>query len=449
MPKDARKRYQKKDPISHCLDRTDMYVGSTRLRLVDEYVAKEGENGCHIFQKSVKISPAILRIFIEALSNAIDNVERSRHTNTKCSKICVTIDKQSGRTTVWNDGDIVPIEYNDEEDCYIHTMIFGHLLTGSNYDDEEERLVSGRNGLGIKLTNIFSSELTVKGYDPNNGKTLEQTWTNNMRKTDGPEVKSVKGDSGYTEVSWIPDFHRFGLGGYTDDIVDLYTRYVIDAAMLTKVKVYLNEELIPVKTLADYASLYDTPTDEKLLIKTPNAEVFLTPATEFQAVSFVNGVYTRLGGQHVDAWGEELFRPIVDKFNGKDKKSKTKSPKVNISDVRQFFRLFVVESVVRPEFDGQDKNKLESPEIVASVKKTHISVLMKWSVMDNIEDIIRAKEMIVLKKAEKVSKKTKIEGYDSANKAGTKDSEMCSLFITGGVIGKNICRCWNQRRNLW
>ena len=150
-PKNTKKRYQKKDPISHCLDRPDMYVGAIRSRSIEEHVAMEGENGCQILQKSVKISPAILRIFIEALSNAIDNVERSRHTKTKCSKIKVNINKETGRTTIWNNGDVVPVEKNDDEDCYIHTMIFGQLLTGSNYDDEEERIVSGRNGLGIKL----------------------------------------------------------------------------------------------------------------------------------------------------------------------------------------------------------------------------------------------------------------------------------------------------------
>ena len=48
-------------------------------------------------------------------------------------------------------------------------MIFGQLLTGSNYDDDEERLTSGRNGLGIKLTNVFSSEFNVEIYDENTG----------------------------------------------------------------------------------------------------------------------------------------------------------------------------------------------------------------------------------------------------------------------------------------
>lgn len=431
-----KKRYQKKDPIEHILLRPDMYVGSTRLRSITEFVAEKKESEWIIYQKEVCTSPAILRVFVEALSNAIDNVERSRKTKTPCTRIKVSLNSDTGETSIWNDGDVVPIEKDTEQDCYNHSMIFGQLLTGSNYDDEEERVVSGRNGLGIKLTNVFSKKFSVKGCDPKAKKLLSQTWSRNMRDTTGPEIsKETQSCKGYTEVTWTPDFEHFGLKkGYTEDIIKLYSRYVIDAAMLSKVEVYFNDELIPIKTLTQYSALYDTPTDESLLIKTKDAEVLITPAKEYQSVSFVNGVYTRLGGQHVDSWAEALFRPIVDKFNGKNVKSK--NPKINITDVRQFFRLFVVSTVVRPEFDGQDKNKLESPAVEAVVKKTHIAEMAKWSVMDNIEDIIRAKELVVLKKAEKVSKKTKIEGYDRANKSGTKDSINCTLFITEGLSAK-------------
>jgi DNA topoisomerase-2 len=431
-----KKRYEKKDPIEHILLRPDMYVGSTRLRAITEFVAEKKQGEWNIYQKEISTSPAILRIFVEALSNAIDNVERSRKTKTPCTKIKISLNAITGETSIWNDGDIVPIEKDSEQDCYNHSMIFGQLLTGSNYQDSEERVVSGRNGLGIKLTNVFSTTFTVKGFDPKEKKTLSQTWTRNMRETIGPIIsKETQLTKGYTEVSWTPDFEHFGLKkGYTDDIIRLYSRYIIDAAMLSKVEVFLNDELIPIKTLTQYSALYDTPTNESLLIKTKDSEVLITPAKEYQTISFVNGVYTRLGGQHVDAWAEALFRPIVDKFNEKNTKNKT--PKINITDVRQFFRLFVVSTVVRPEFDGQDKNKLESPVVEAIVKKTHLSEIAKWSVMDNIEDIIRAKELVVLKKAEKVSKKTKIEGYDRANKSGTKDSTQCTLFITEGLSAK-------------
>lgn len=39
------------------------------------------------------------------------------------------------------------------------------LLTGSNYDDEEKRVVGGRNGYGAKLTNIYSKEFIVEVCD--------------------------------------------------------------------------------------------------------------------------------------------------------------------------------------------------------------------------------------------------------------------------------------------
>tara|TARA_A100001011_G_C14320875_1_gene850563 strand:- start:5006 stop:8389 length:3384 start_codon:yes stop_codon:yes gene_type:complete len=431
------RKYIKKDPISHCLDRPDMYVGSTRLRNFDEFIAIESENLYKIILSNIVTSPAILRIFVEALSNTIDNVERSKNTSTPCSSIYVEIDRDSGKTSIWNDGDIVPIEINDTEGVYNHTMIFGQLLTGSNYNDEEERVVAGRNGLGIKLCNIFSSQFTVEGLDPINGKKFSQTWRNNMRDVESPIISSVKKGKGYTKVSWIPDFNHFGLSNYSEDIINLYIRHVIDASMLTNTKVYFNNKLIPVKNLSQYSQLYDCISEERLYIKTQDCECLITPSEKFQFVSFVNGVYTRLGGQHVDSWTESIFRPIIDKFNGKDKKSKSKSPKLNINDVRQFFRIFIVSTVIRPEFDGQDKNRLESPAITSNVKSSHINTILKWSNMENIENVIKTKEILALKKTEKGKKKyVKIEGLDSANNAGTKYSKDCTLFICEGLSAK-------------
>ena len=333
-----KKVYKKLDPITHILERSDMYVGSKRLKKIEEYIATKDKENFKIIKKYINSSTAILRIFVEVLSNAVDNVERSKNTKTPCTTIRVNIDKETGETSVWNDGDIIPIEIHAEEKIYNHSLIFGHLMAGSNYDDEEERLVAGRNGLGAKLANVFSTKFTVKGLDPNNGKVLEQTWTNNMRNTNDPKITTTKLTTGFTKITYFPDFKQFDIEEYTDDIINLYTKYVIDAAMLTKIKVYLNEELIPVNNLETYSGLYETSTDEKLLIKNKQSEILICPANinEFQHISFVNGVYTRLGGVHVDTWSEAIFRPLVEKFNKKDK------PQVNIKDIKQFFRIFVV-----------------------------------------------------------------------------------------------------------
>jgi len=428
-----KKVYKKLDPITHILERSDMYVGSKRLKNIEEYIATKDEDTFKIFKKYVNSSPAILRIFVEVLSNAIDNVERSKNTKTPCTTIKVNIDKETGETSVWNDGDIIPIEIHDEEKIYNHSLIFGNLMAGSNYNDEEERLVAGRNGLGSKLACVFSTKFIVKGLDPNNGKVLEQTWTNNMRNTTDPKITSTKLKTGFTKVTYFPDFKQFDLEEYSDDIINLYTKYVIDAAMLTKIKVYLNEELIPVNSLETYSELYDTSIDEKLFIKNKNSEVLICPANinEFQHISFVNGTYTRLGGVHVDAWSEVIFRPLVEKFNKKDK------PQVNIKDIKQFFRIFVVATIPNPEFSSQDKEKLEAPKINPDVKQTDINKILKWSVIEDINDIIKMKEMVVLKKTEKKKKGyTKIEGLDPANNAGGKLGYQCSLILCEGLSAK-------------
>jgi DNA gyrase/topoisomerase IV subunit B len=432
----TKQTYAKKDPIDHILTRSDMYVGSKRLKSVEEYIASlDKKNGSYrIYKKYITSSAAILRIFVEVLSNSLDNVERSKKTKTPCTTIKVFIDKDTGETSVWNDGLIIPVEIQNEENIYNHTLIFGHLMSGSNYNDEEERLVSGRNGLGSKLTSVFSKKFTVKGLDPNNKKVLEQTWTNNMRDTKGPIVTDTKLTNGFTKVTYFPDFKQFDIEEYSDDIINLYIKYIIDAAMLARgVNVYFNDELISIDNLHSYSQLYDTVTDESLLIKYKNSEVLITPCNvnEFQAISFVNGVYTRLGGQHVDAWSEVLFRPLVEKFNKKDK------PSINIKDIKQFFRIFVVSTVANPEFDSQEKNKLETPKIVAEVKQSDINKILKWSVIEEINDIIRMKEMVVLKKSEKKKKGyTKVDGLDPANNAGGKLGHECSLILCEGDSAK-------------
>ena len=122
------------DDISHILKRPDMYVGSIRNKRAEEYVAdfnqsEDGTLNLAVKKETITFSPAILRIFVEALSNAIDNVQRSKDAGVPCTKIKVAINKETGETSIWNDGLVIPIEHNDGATEYKHTMIFGKLRT--------------------------------------------------------------------------------------------------------------------------------------------------------------------------------------------------------------------------------------------------------------------------------------------------------------------------------
>jgi DNA topoisomerase II len=441
--------YNRKDHISHILDRSETYVGSKELDKKEDYIAIKDleENIFSIKKKYIVYSPAILRMFIEILSNAIDNIERSKNTKTPCSMIKININKETGEISIWNDGLVIPIEKWDDgteqskkENIYNHTLIFGHLMSGSNYNDKEKRLVSGTNGLGAKLVNVFSKKFTVKGLDPVTKQVFEQIWKNNMRETDGPKITKTKLTKGFTKITYFLDFKRFSLDGYTDDIINLYTKYIIDSAMLSntisKVKVYLNEELIPITDLLSYSQLYESLTNERLLFKSKDSQVVITPCNvnEFQQISFANGIHTIKGGIHVDLWTEAIFRPLVDKFNGKKGKKN-----INIGDVKQFFRIFVITTIENPVFEGQSKEELRGPKgkIKPEVTQTDINKIWKWSVIEDIQDIISMKDMVVLKKLErKKNTHVKIENLEPANKAGGKDSEHCSLILCEGDSAK-------------
>lgn len=54
------------------------------------------------------------------------------------------------------------MEMHSIEKKYVPELIFGTLLTSSNYNDSQRKVTGGRNGYGAKLCNIFSSEFTVE-----------------------------------------------------------------------------------------------------------------------------------------------------------------------------------------------------------------------------------------------------------------------------------------------
>lgn len=70
--------------------------------------------------------------------------------------------REENEIAIWNNGRGIPVTKHKEEKMYVPTMIFGHLLTSSNYDDDEKKVVGGRNGYGAKLCNIFSTEFKLR-----------------------------------------------------------------------------------------------------------------------------------------------------------------------------------------------------------------------------------------------------------------------------------------------
>ena len=152
-----------KSQLEHILHRPDTYVGSGRQQTYNDSHVGDITSVTPVIKKcSVKYIPAMLRIFVEIVSNAIDNIYRSEEEKVPMSKIKVTIDQDTGLTTVYNDGGWIPLDTHVETGKAIPELIFGVLLTSDNYDDQKQRSGSGRNGYGAKLTNAFSTMFKIE-----------------------------------------------------------------------------------------------------------------------------------------------------------------------------------------------------------------------------------------------------------------------------------------------
>lgn len=56
----------------------------------------------------------------------------------------VTINKEKNEVSVWNNGRGIPVVEHKGEKMYVPSMIFGTLLTSSNYDDSQKKVTGER-----------------------------------------------------------------------------------------------------------------------------------------------------------------------------------------------------------------------------------------------------------------------------------------------------------------
>lgn len=169
----------------------------------------------------------------------------------------ITIDKENSLISVYNNGKGIPIHIHKEEGVYVPELIFGHLLTSSNYNDTQKKVTGGRNGYGAKLANIFSTEFIVETADASTGKKFKQVFSQNMSQKTTPAITENKKKENYTRITFSPDLAKFGMDHFDSDLVALLKKRAYDmAGCVPKISVFLNDEKIKVKTFKSYVDLY-------------------------------------------------------------------------------------------------------------------------------------------------------------------------------------------------
>ena len=434
--------YQKKTQLEHILLRPDTYVGSCERAEEKAWVYDAATKS--LTHKQVSFVPGLYKIFDEILVNATDNKVR----DPKMKELRVDIDVEQGLIRVYNDGNGIPVEMHKDEGVYVPELIFGHLLTSSNYDDNEKKVVGGRNGYGAKLANIFSTEFIVETCDGSRGKRYRQVFKNNMSVKGEPELSKCKKSENWTCITFKPDFEKFGMESLVnEDVAALMCKRVYDAAgnIGKNTNIYLNGEKLEVKGFSDYVSLYldGQANAPKIFEKTMDRwEVCVTisDTAQFQQCSFVNGICTMKGGTHVNSVADQISQKLLEKIQKKEKSCKN----LKAFQVKNHLWVFVNALIENPAFDSQTKETLITrPNKFGSAyapSDAIIKKLMESGVVDNIMSWAQFKQSKELKKTDgaKRSRLTGIPKLDDANDAGGRNSESCTLILTEGDSAKAL-----------
>jgi len=298
--------YQKKTQLEHILIRPDTYVGSIEFQKDKLWVFDKETKSLEY--REVNYVPGLFKIFDEILVNAADNYQRDH----SMTYIRVIIDKDKNLISVRNNGSGIPVTIHKEYNIYVPELIFGNLLTSSNYDDEDEKVTGGRNGYGAKLANIFSKKFIIETADSKVGKLYKQTFEKNMSVKHEPIITNYNKED-FTCVTFEPDLEKFHMKTLDDDIIALMTKRVYDMAGVTpaKVKVYFNEEKIDIKNFTSYIDMFlkskgaaDEDEDDLPKVYEQPHERWEVAASlsegQFQQVSYVNSICTSKGGTHVN-----------------------------------------------------------------------------------------------------------------------------------------------------
>ena len=425
-------KYDKKSPRDHVLLRPDTYIGDIEPTTEEMWIYEE-----KMIKKKISYTPGFLKIFDEVLVNARD----ASCNDPTCTDI--KVECNDDYISVYNNGDIsIPVEEHPVHKMMVPTMIFGELLTSSNYDDDEKRTTGGRNGYGAKLANIFSTKFTVEIGDAKRSKLFIQSWINNMEVAEPAQITKLPAKTkSYVKITFYPDFKRFNIPNLDNNHKCLFHRRTIDISGTAdaKLKVYFNNERINVNQFKQYIELY-YPESEIYYDNTDRWMVgcIYKQDSNSETVSFVNSISTYRGGTHCNHVIDNILKTLITDYI----KKKDKDIKITPTILRENLIFFINSTIENPAFSSQTKDTLTTKIDKFGSKYTSTPAFMKklakCGIVEQVIELAKFKENSSLKKTDG-KKQVRIIGIpklDDANKAGTKDSYKCTLILTEGDSAK-------------
>ena len=431
----ASRKVKQLSMIEHAKARS-MWAGSKNAQSIESYVLGTIDDE-QVFQREIlKYPPALLKIIDEIVVNAIDH----HILNTKTvTEIHITL-SPNGEISVYNNGPGIHVEkiknLNGVE-MYSPQLMFGEFLTGSNFDDSQDRIVGGQNGIGSKLTVIFSKYFIVETYDAVSKLLYKQAFREGLTVIDPPEITTDKLKP-YTKITFLPDYAEFKvkIGAFYPTLHKIIETRAWQAAAYTKTKVYYNSKVIPITNFEQFCQMFTENIVLPLVLTYENNKypwevcIAISDGKE-RSVSIVNGIFVTDGGTHIQHIQNHLVANLKDKVEKEIKKSGVKFNKNYITNNVFIFMKGLVPS---PEFSSQTKETVKAPiENFANYSFSAKDLAEIWKLLEPVILATFLKKQLGETKTRANRGKVDVPKYKEARFCrDAKKCHQCGLIVTEG-----------------
>lgn len=419
---------------SKACQRIEMYVN----RLVpDPYTEEEISIMVH---EELRFPPSLYKGIDEIAVNAIDQFVKTG----KVTRIDFTCTAE-GEISIKNDGPSIPLEkvknINGVE-MYVVQLVFSEFLAGENLDDDEnkERIVGGQNGLGAKITAVFSKYFRVETYDEKSGMLYVQVFRDGLSVIEPPVITKVKKPKSYTKITYMPlyseEFNITNFKKFHNTLEDLLIAKAYHVAAYTGIKVTYNNEVISLRGFSQFCQMFTEMEIMSLPMNQPNKkfpwEVCIgTTENKEQQVSIVNGIFINSGGSHIKHIQNHLIAILKNNIEKLLKKFKVKFNKNLL--INNLF-IFMKGPIPNPTFASQTKDNITNPisdfKDYAFPESSHIKI---WKFVETVVTASFLKKQMGTERTRANRGKIDVPKYREANFCrNAKKSHLCGLIITEG-----------------
>jgi DNA gyrase subunit B len=388
----------------------------------------------------------------EVLDNSIDEAM-----NGYASNIVVTLHEDGSSITIVDDGRGIPVDKHSATKKSALEVIFTVLHAGGKFESGNYKTSGGLHGVGASVVNALSKELvaTVR----RDGAQWEMRFK--QGRPQGPLKKIGAARGSGTTVFFRPDTTIFPKVEFDPDVIK--TRLEVSSYLHKGVRITFEDETRNEKHvfqhtegLADYLKtilkertavpVHETPFTVSRDGEDGGVRLDLalqwTQSTDEHVRSYVNGIPTGSGGTHENGFRAGLgkaVRNFIDTHN-----LSPKGVTLTAEDIREGLVAVLSVFVTEPQFQGQTKDRLNNPEMMASVDSSIRPALEHWlntniSVAESIvariilaaraREASRAAQQEVARKTATSSRLTLPGKLSDCTAPGREDSE---IFIVEG-----------------